>query len=71
MDLFKKVRAWGKAQRQKPETRFVIGMVGGLLIGVGADNLILGIALAIALGVPGYVSGKRNKDGEVDVNKSK
>ena len=70
MDSFKKIRAWGKDLQQKPEARFVLGMVGGLMIGVGAENLLLGIGLAIALGVPGYVSGKKiQKDGDGDTER--
>jgi len=72
MDFFKKILAWGKAQQQKPQTHVVIGIVGVIMIGVGVDNMLLGIGLGIALGVPAYVSKrKNNKIGKVDVNKSK
>ena len=46
---------------KKPETRFLIGMIGGVLIGIGMDNIGVGIALGVALGVPGYASCKKKK----------
>lgn len=71
MNLIKKIWAGQKALLQKPEARLVIGMLGGFLIGVGVENLGLGIALAVALGVPGYASGKKNNaDSDVDVDKN-
>lgn len=48
---------------KKPETRSIIGMSGGFLIGAGTDNVGLGIALAVALGVSGYASCKKGTKG--------
>jgi hypothetical protein len=67
MNFIKKIWAGEKAQFQKPEIRLVIGMVGGFLIGVGTDNIGLGVALAIALGASGYAScKKKNKKEDKD-----
>ena len=44
---------------KKPETHAVIGALGGMLIGIGANNYGLGIALAAALGTGAYLSGKK------------
>ena len=44
---------------KRPETHAAIGALGGMLIGVDADNYSLGIALAVALGTGVYLSGKK------------
>lgn len=59
MNFLKKVWAWEKRQMHKPETRLAIGIAAGMLIGIGMDNIGLGIALGVALGVPGYASCKK------------
>ncbi len=64
MNFLKKIWAWEKAMMKKPETHSAIGMIGGLLIGVGMDNIGVGVALGIALGVPVYVTGKKKKEKE-------
>lgn len=51
--------AWGITLTQKPETSAVLGVVGGLMIGVGADSMGLGIALAVALGAAAYEERKK------------
>ncbi|PCI25729.1 hypothetical protein COB57_00765 [Candidatus Peregrinibacteria bacterium] len=61
MKLLKRIYNCGKAQLKKPETHSAIGIVGGALIGFSQDNYGLGIALAVALGAGGYVSGKKMK----------
>jgi len=53
---------------KKPETQAAIGVVGGMLIGVGADNYGLGIALALALGTGTYVAGKKRKNEDTKQN---
>lgn len=58
MNFFKKLWVWDKMQWQKPETRLAVGMAVGVLIGVGADNVGLGFALGITLGVAGYTTYK-------------
>ncbi len=57
-----KVWAQQKAYLKNPTIYLVIGTLGGLLIGVGTKNIGLGIALAVALGVAGYISAKNGKN---------
>lgn len=71
MKFLKKIIACEKAQLKNPETQLVIGMVLGLLIGIGMDNIGVGIALGVALGAPGYVSCKKKKDDVVNSASSK
>ena len=49
----------------KPETRLLIGVIGGILIGIGMDNIVVGIVLGVALGVPGYASCKKTKKEDI------
>ncbi len=49
--------------KQNPEIMIMIGIVGGVLIGVGADNIGLGIALGVVFGITGY-SSRNNKGKE-------
>ena len=68
MKLLKKIWALGKAQMKKPETHSALGMVGGILIGVGMDNVGVGVALGVALGVPVYVTGKKKEKDDSSTN---
>ena len=43
----------------------VAGIVGGVLIGIGTDNIGLGIALGVVFGVSAYASSKKKKKEDV------
>lgn len=60
MNNFNELRAWGKAHWQKPGTFGGLGVVAGIMIGIGADSIGLGIAFAIALGASGYAASEKN-----------
>ena len=62
MNFFKKSEDGGKIMSQNPEIMVMIGIVGGVLIGVGTDNIGLGIALGVVFGVTGYSTYKKKAD---------
>lgn len=55
---------------KKPETMMIIGIVGGVLIGIGADNIGLGIALGLVLGISGYSSRTKKEKEKAEVDES-
>jgi phage tail tube protein FII len=48
-----------------PETYAALGMFGGILIGIGMDNIGAGVGIGIALGIPAYVSGKKKETKDI------
>lgn len=66
MKFIKKIWSWEKKQLQNPEVMIVIGVVGGMLIGVGAGNIGLGIALGVVFGITGYASMKKKEEDETE-----
>jgi hypothetical protein len=71
MEILKKI-FW-----DKPESRLGLGIIVGVAIGIGMDNIGAGVAIGVAVGVAMYTTKKKTEresspdESEVQVNKDK
>jgi len=67
MEFLKKFGVWEKKQMKNPETVLAVWVAIGLIIGVGMDNIGVGIAVGLPIGVAMSAAQrkKNQKEGEV------
>ena len=64
MEMLKKILSW-----DKPESRLGVGIIVGVAVGIGMDNIGAGVAIGVVIGVAMYTTKKKTeKESSLDEN---